>query len=208
MGQWLLSNRRMIAMNIEQLIINCILYVIVPLWLLAGIGDWYLHRRSSIETTSGWRESALHSLMLAEMGVAVLACLFLEINGAVFILLGFVFLVHEFTALWDVSYTQSRRYIAPIEQHIHSFLEMIPLMILLLLTLLHWSDLVSLVRNDASQTLAFEWKALPLDTGYLIAVLFAVVTLQIVPYAEELWRCRTVKTYHPTAQESDLTREV
>jgi len=33
---------------------------VMPLWLGAGLADWYLHRRSRIEQTAGPRESALH----------------------------------------------------------------------------------------------------------------------------------------------------
>jgi hypothetical protein len=41
-------------------------YVMVPLWIAAGLGDWACHRASNIETTAGVEESAIHSLMLAE----------------------------------------------------------------------------------------------------------------------------------------------
>jgi hypothetical protein len=37
-------------------------------------------------------------------------------------------LAHQATAMWDVSYAYRRREIRPTEQHVHSFLEMLPLM--------------------------------------------------------------------------------
>ena len=40
----------------------------MPLWLGAGLADWYLHRRTRIEDTAGPKESALHSLMFTKPG--------------------------------------------------------------------------------------------------------------------------------------------
>lgn len=105
-----------------------LLYFLMPLWLAAGIADWFCHRASHIETTTGVKESLIHLLMFAEVGIALLAGLFLEINAGVILLMIVVFLLHEATALWDVSYAVTARRVSPLEQHIHSFLELIPLM--------------------------------------------------------------------------------
>jgi hypothetical protein len=37
-------------------------------------------------------------------------------------------ILHEATAIWDVHYAYEKRIVTPIEQHVHSFLEMPPLM--------------------------------------------------------------------------------
>ncbi|PWY50127.1 diguanylate cyclase, partial [Achromobacter sp. RW408] len=79
-------------------------YLILPLWLLAGFADWLCHRASHIAQTAGPKESTLHLLMFGEIGIGLLACLFLEINALVFALLIVIFFLHEATALWDVSY--------------------------------------------------------------------------------------------------------
>jgi hypothetical protein len=50
------------------------------------------------------------------------------VNAGIILLMIGSFLVHEATALWDVSYATTAREVTPIEQHVHSFLEMIPLM--------------------------------------------------------------------------------
>lgn len=42
--------------------------VIVPLWLLVGLGDWLCHRLTHIERNAGAKESLLHLLMLVEIG--------------------------------------------------------------------------------------------------------------------------------------------
>src|SRR5215212_10284516 len=105
-----------------------LLYFIMPLWFVAGLADYLCHRATDIEHTEGPRESLLHLLMLFEISVPLLMCLFLEINAFVFAVMIVAFVAHQATALWDVSYAIKRRYISPVEQHVHSFLELIPLM--------------------------------------------------------------------------------
>lgn len=60
-----------------------LMYFIVPLWLIAGFADWLCHRASHIEKTAGVKESALHLLQFAEIGLGLLAALFLEINAGI-----------------------------------------------------------------------------------------------------------------------------
>jgi hypothetical protein len=48
---------------------NVLLYFILPLWLAAGFADYLCHRAAHIETTSGAKESLLHLVQLAEMGI-------------------------------------------------------------------------------------------------------------------------------------------
>ena len=67
----------------EQAVRRLLLAGIMPLWLGAGLADWYLHRRTNIEETSRARESAIHALMFAETGVPVLLGLFCEVNAGV-----------------------------------------------------------------------------------------------------------------------------
>ena len=55
-----------------HLLLDALLYVIVPLWLLAGFTDYVLHKRTRIEHTAGTRESLLHLLQLGEIGLPVL----------------------------------------------------------------------------------------------------------------------------------------
>ena len=70
--------------------------------------------------------------MFAEVGLPLLALLFLEPDALVLGLLLAGFLLHEPTALWDVTYASSRRRVPPFEQHVHSFLEILPLVVFLL----------------------------------------------------------------------------
>jgi hypothetical protein len=47
--------------NTNQLLINLILYGMLPLWGIAGFIDWCCHRATRIERTSGLKESLVHS---------------------------------------------------------------------------------------------------------------------------------------------------
>jgi len=61
---------------------NILMYFILPLWLAAGFADYLCHRAAHIELTSGVKESILHLLQFVEMGIPLLAAMFLEINAA------------------------------------------------------------------------------------------------------------------------------
>jgi hypothetical protein len=130
---------------------NFLMYFIVPLWTSAGVADWLCHRASRIEETSGTKEALLHLLMLIEVGVAVLAGIFLEITSPLFALMIVSFLLHEATALWDVAYAVTQREVTPIEQHVHSFLELIPLMAISLTAILHWPQFLGLFGLGAEK---------------------------------------------------------
>jgi hypothetical protein len=106
---------------------SLLVLVVLPLWIAAGLADYLCHRATSIETTSGAPESALHLIQFALVGIPITAALFLDINAGYF-LLAIVFLIlHHVVAAVDLVFANSRRRIAPREQMIHSFLEIFPL---------------------------------------------------------------------------------
>ena len=166
-----------------------LMYFILPVWLVAGCADWLCHRASHIETTTGAKESILHLLMFAEIGVPLLAAIFLQINAGIIALMIAAFFVHEATALWDVSYAVTARNVTPIEQHIHSFLEMIPLMAILFIISLHWGQFQALF-GFGSETARFDlnWKEEPLPATYVITIMAVILTFELIPYIEEFFR--------------------
>ncbi len=166
---------------------NVMMYFVLPVWLAAGFADYLCHRAADIEHTSGWRESVLHLLQFGEMAVPVLAALFLDINALVIAVMIVCFLLHEATALWDVSYASKTREVGPIEQHVHSFLEMLPLMGLLMIIALHWDQFVALF-GLASGRFDIALKQPPLPVGYVATMLAAVLLFEVLPYLEELLR--------------------
>jgi hypothetical protein len=176
--------------DLRQLLPEFMFWVLLPLWLLAGIADYILHRRTEIESTSGRGESWLHVLQAAEVGVAILAGLFLQISSLVLAILIACVLAHTFTALWDATYTDKRRYIAPLEQHVHSHLEYIPLIVVALVALLHWDAFLGLVGAGANErSWALRLRENPLPAPYVITVLVTVFIVQGALLIEEAVRC-------------------
>jgi hypothetical protein len=187
MSQRSIKVRKSIMLNDPSVLI--LMYFILPVWLLAGCADWLCHRASHIETTTGAKESMLHLLMFAEIGVPLLAAIFLQINAGIIALMIAAFFVHEATALWDVSYAVTVRNVTPIEQHIHSFLEMIPLMAILFIVSLHWGQFQALF-GFGSETARFDlnWKEEPLPATYVISIMAVILTFELIPYIEEFFR--------------------
>lgn len=166
-----------------------LMYFVVPLWLLAGFADWLCHRASHIATTTGAKESLIHLLMFTEVGVPLVAVLFLDVNAGIILLMIGSFLVHEATALWDVSHATTAREVTPIEQHVHSFLEMIPLMAIVAIVGMHWGQFLALFGlGDEPARFGLVRKAEPLPMLYVAAVFAAVVLFEFLPYLEELAR--------------------
>jgi hypothetical protein len=167
-------------------------YALMPLWLVAGIADYIYHRRTKIETTSGVTESAIHSLMLAESGLPVIAGLLLEANGAVLGLSLAAFAAHQITMLWDVAYAVKRRLVEPNEQHVHSALEMMPFCALSFLVCLHWDQFRALLRGGKADAIKLKWKNPPLPRAYTRTMIGTTSALTLL-YLEELWRCERAR---------------
>ncbi|MEU9193108.1 diguanylate cyclase [Streptomyces hundungensis] len=167
-----------------------LLYGLLPLWVVPGVADWWMHRRTRIEDTSGARESAVHALMMTEAGIPVAVGLLAKINPLVLSIMGGAAVAHGATALYDVSYATGKREVRPIEQHIHSFLEVLPLTAMAFAACLHPEAVRAALRGGPG---AEDWKLLPkerpLPAGYL-AVLAATIGVGVaLPYAEEMKRC-------------------
>jgi hypothetical protein len=166
-----------------------LMYFIVPLWIAAGTADWACHRATDIAHTSGAPETLLHLLMLAEMGLPTLAAMFLEPTPPVLAFMAAAFAVHEATALWDVSYAVQHREVTPVEQHVHSFLEMLPLMSLAFLSVLHWPAAKAAIGlGDGGADWSLRRRQDPLPSGYVATVLSAIAAFSAAPYGEELLR--------------------
>jgi hypothetical protein len=127
--------------------------------------------------------------MLVEVGIPVLAGIFLKITSPLFALMIASFLLHEATALWDVAYAVTRREVTPIEQHVHSFLELIPLMAISFVAILHWPQFLALFglgSKKANYRLIAKRK--PLPKSYIAGLLTALIAFEVLPYLEELRR--------------------
>lgn len=182
------------AAEVEHVTQRALLYFIVPLWLAAGLADWDRHRRTHIEDTSGAHESALHALMMTEAGIPAMLGLFLEVNAGVLLTAYAGLILHELTTIWDVAYAETRRRVTPTEQHIHSFLEVVPLMAVSFLTVLYWDQAQALVGiGPARADFRPRPKRRPLSAHYILGLMAALGTCVVAPYGEELWRCLRAK---------------
>jgi hypothetical protein len=162
---------------------------VLPVWIGAGLADWWCHRRTDIERTAGATESAIHAAMMAEAGVPTMLGLFCEINAGVLALTYAALAAHELTAIWDVAYADGRREVTPTEQHVHGFLERVPLMASVLVTVLHWDQARSVFGRGGRPDWIVHPKRRRLSVRYRAGVLAAVDALVALPYAEELARC-------------------
>src|ERR1051325_8946688 len=66
------------------------------------------------------------------------------VSASIFLYLIRCLVLHQATAMWDVSFAASRREVKPIEQHINGVLEMMPLTGLLIVIALHWEAFIAL----------------------------------------------------------------
>jgi hypothetical protein len=113
-------------------------------------------------------------LMLTEAAIPVLAGMFLKITSAVLALMITSATLHDATALWDVSYAVTKREVTPLKQHVHSFLEMVPVTAVSFVSVLHWPQLLTLFGIGSDRA---DWgiriKNRPLPAGYILSMLMA-----------------------------------
>ena len=161
---------------------------VLPLWFSAGFLDYLCHRASDIEHANGVRETALHWLMFTEVGVPLLAAVFLKVDALLFVLMGACWIAHEVTTHIDLRVAIATRYVSAFEQQVHSFLEVLPVIALLLLALLHWDQAGALLGLGA-QPADFSLSLKPLPSAAELICLFAgVLLLGVIPYLDELLR--------------------
>lgn len=155
----------------------------LPLWLLAGMADYLTHRRTHIAQTSGVHESALHLLQTAEIGIPLLALLFLEGGATVLALAVAGAVAHTATSYRDVRYAVAWRHITVFEQFVHGFLIVLPLAALAIVAVLHWSAWQILLHpfDAPAGSWALRWRDPPFAAGTIAAVLSASLLFGVVP---------------------------
>lgn len=152
-------------------------------WFAAGLVDWWCHRGSHIEISTGVRESLFHLAQALTVGVALLCALLVRPSLLALVIVTVALLVHTVLGWWDTAYSAPRRHLSLTEQHAHAFLEVLPLA----------AGAVFVVRHvDAwrAGSMSLEWRLPPaslLDLLWLPAVPGALCALALV---EEHLRCR------------------
>ncbi len=193
------------AWSSETAVRQLAMYVLLPGWFIPGLLDWWWHRVTRIEDTSGARESFIHALMMSETGLPILAALFLEINSGVLSAMAVAAVAHELTAMWDGAYATPRRAIAPREQHTHSFLEVLPFTALGLMAALYPQEARAIFGAGPTKPIfRLRLKSPQLPWRYTTAIIGAVVACVVTPYGEELLRCLRVR---PTIARAPVPQE-
>ncbi len=118
-------------------------FVWVPLLMLAGVLDWACHRHLRIEHTAGLPESLLHLLMVALLGSAILAALYLEPSAGLLCLLLAALVLHDIAYAADLHVALARRTIPALEQWVHGFQHLLP-----------WAGLAGIMALAPGQTLS------------------------------------------------------
>jgi hypothetical protein len=180
----------MTTLTTDQLLVNLILYGLLPLWGITGFIDWCCHRATGIERTSGLRESLVHSLMGVQLGIPILLCLLFQVNVMILLVCIAAFVAHEIVAHYDVHYSAPLRRISIWEVHVHNYMATIPLYLLMLIMVINWEIVLKLVSFEwAGQ---FELERVPTPHGsssYLRGYLTFMALLCVLPYVEENLRC-------------------
>jgi hypothetical protein len=178
--------------TLRTILWQLLLWGAFPAWMLAGAADWLCHRRTHIERTSGPRESLLHLLLYAEIVLPLVLALWFELTAAMLLVMTLGVGAHLLTSWWDTSVAQPRRHIAPIEQMIHSWLEMMPLFALLIAGALHATEL-------SQPRWRFELRDPATPVAARTAILLALA-LGLACILEELWRAlRAVRVSAPAS---------
>lgn len=177
----------------DQLLINLILYGLLPLWGITGFIDWCCHRATGIERTSGLKESLIHSLMGIQLGIPIVLCLVFYVNVAILLICLAAFIAHEIVAHYDVHYSAPLRRISIWEVHVHNYMATIPLYLLMLIAVLNWETVQRLATLDWAGQFAFQRVEQPHgSSSYLRNYLIFMAVLCVFPYIEENIRCLRV----------------
>ncbi|WP_133407228.1 diguanylate cyclase [Parashewanella tropica] len=177
-------------MDTSYLLINALLYFFLPLWGIAGFVDWCCHRATKIESTSGIKETIMHSIMGIQMGIPIVLCLIFDVNALILIICFLTWILHEVVAHMDVHYASPRRKISIWEMHAHTYLGSLPLYMLTSIVLINWDHFVKLITMDLTGEMTFRLLENPHGTpSYLPAYLTFMSIVCIFPYMEENIRC-------------------
>jgi hypothetical protein len=177
--------------------------VVFPLWLLSGLADYLCHARTDIAHTSGTHESALHLLQTAEIGLPVLAFLFLSTNALTLALMTAGVVAHTATSWRDVKFAVQLRHISPGEQYVHSFLNVLPWVALALVAILHWPVVVAMFDPAIASDWKPHWRQPPFDGGIVFAVLASSLLFGALPGVLEFMHALAVARRGQASSSSD-----
>lgn len=145
-------------------------------WLAAGFLDFAQHRRTDLPHTSGLRESSMHALQLGLLGGGVLAWLAFAPGPGLLAVLAALVVAHAVAGYVDTRTAFGRRTITPLEQHLHSVLDMAP-----------WIALgaIVLVQGGADRAAGWALRREPAPAPLWLALLLPPLALCVLPWLHE-----------------------
>lgn len=164
-------------------------FFVLPLWIAAGLADYFCHRAARIQDNAGTPESLMHLVQYSLVGLPISFALFFRANAGFFIFAAIAILLHHLVAYIDVRYADPKRKVEPLEQMVHSFLELLPITAFLLLAVAEWPQFLALL-GAGSQKAVFALQLRMMPLFYVIASISSAFLFNLLPYLEELWRCR------------------
>jgi len=176
----------------EGLVWSFIGYVLFPIWLLAGVLDYWLHQRTDIAATAGPRESRLHLAQTLQVGIPVLIVLFFELNLLTLALLVAAAVAHTITSYWDIRYASQRRTILPLEQVVHAFMFTLPIFVPALLLIMHWQvvEAPAVPPGAGTHAWALQLRDPPWEANVIVTVLVTSFVFGMLPALAEYWQVR------------------
>jgi hypothetical protein len=176
---------------------SLLVYVVLPLWVIAGFLDYLCHRASDIEHATGIRESLIHWLMVLEVAVPLVLAVFFRINALILTLMIVSLVVHEITGYLDLKIAMATRKVTIFEHQVHSVLEVLPFTAMLLVMALHWPQTQSLFGfGHEAADFSLGAKQIP-RWGEIIPPAAVFLVLVIAPYVEEMLRGSMAKPIRP-----------
>ena len=177
-------------MDTSLLLINTLLYFFLPLWGIAGFVDWCCHRATKIESTSGIKETILHSIMGIQMGIPIVLCLIFDVNVLILLICIATWILHEIVAHLDVHYAAPVREISIWEMHAHTYLGSLPLYMLTSIVIINWDHFLKLLTFYWTGEMSFTLIDTPHGSdSYLPIYLTFMAVVCVFPYIEENLRC-------------------
>ncbi len=177
-------------MDTGLLLINLLLFLFLPLWGIAGFVDWLCHRATHIETTSGLKESLMHTLMGIQVGIPIILCVNFRVNVLILLLCLLAWALHELVAHMDVKFASPRREISIWEMHAHGYLATLPLYMLSIIAVINWPIVMDLLQGHwAGQLTLNRMEYEHGFDGYFVWYLSFMAIFCVFPYLEENLRC-------------------
>jgi hypothetical protein len=176
---------------------DLLVYAVLPLWVVAGFADYLCHRASDMEHATGMRESLIHWVMVAEVGLPLGLSIFFRINALLLLVMIVCLIVHEVTGYLDLKIAMATRKVTIFEHQVHSVLEVIPLTAMLMIMALHWPQTQALFGfGKEVADFSLGPKQIPRWVEIIPPAAIFIVFV-VAPFAEELWRGRSAKPVRP-----------